>query len=87
MGKIQGTSPEVSTSWNSPLYSDKAVHSLSNTDKSMLDATAGVAFTSKTYNEAYDILEKVANNNTEWSEPHARPTKSASGAQEIDVIA
>jgi hypothetical protein len=65
-------------------------NALSNSDKGMLDATAGGAFTSKTYNEAYDILEKVANNSTEWSDPRERPIKSspsASGAQDIDAIA
>ena len=33
-------------------------NALSSTDKGMLDATAGGAFTNRTYNDAYDILEK-----------------------------
>ncbi|KAI3701847.1 hypothetical protein L6452_27238 [Arctium lappa] len=44
---------------------------LSNSAKIILDATAGGAFTSKTYNEGYDILEKFSNNNTDWSNPRA----------------
>ncbi|KAJ9541134.1 hypothetical protein OSB04_027640 [Centaurea solstitialis] len=42
---------------------------LTNAAKLILDATAGGAFTSQTYNEGYQILEKVANNNTGWSNP------------------
>ncbi|KAJ9538092.1 hypothetical protein OSB04_030825 [Centaurea solstitialis] len=42
---------------------------LSNAAKLILDATAGGAFTSQTYNEGYQVLEKVANNNTDWSNP------------------
>ncbi|KAJ9562313.1 LOW QUALITY PROTEIN: hypothetical protein OSB04_007473 [Centaurea solstitialis] len=41
----------------------------SNAAKLILDATAGGAFTSQTYNEGYQVLEKVANNNTDWSNP------------------
>ncbi|KAJ9558642.1 hypothetical protein OSB04_013256 [Centaurea solstitialis] len=42
---------------------------LSNAAKLILDATAGGAFTTQTYNEGYQVLEKVANNNTDWSNP------------------
>ncbi|KAJ9561446.1 hypothetical protein OSB04_006606 [Centaurea solstitialis] len=42
---------------------------LTNAVKLILDATAGGAFTSQTYNEGYQVLEKVANNNTDWSNP------------------
>ncbi|KAJ9558375.1 hypothetical protein OSB04_012989 [Centaurea solstitialis] len=42
---------------------------LTNAAKLILDATAGGAFTSQTYNEGYQVLEKVANNNTDWSNP------------------
>jgi hypothetical protein len=37
----------------------------------MLDATAGGAFTASTYNEGYDILEKISVNNGHWSDPRA----------------
>ncbi|KAI3770749.1 hypothetical protein L6452_01892 [Arctium lappa] len=59
---------------------------LSNAAKIILDATAGGAFVSKTYNEAFDILEKVSNNNTEWSNPRAIVSKNASRVHDIDVI-
>ncbi|KAJ9544781.1 hypothetical protein OSB04_024488 [Centaurea solstitialis] len=42
---------------------------LTNAAKLILDANAGGAFTSQTYNEGYQVLEKVANNNTDWSNP------------------
>ncbi|XP_024962255.1 uncharacterized protein LOC112502535 [Cynara cardunculus var. scolymus] len=54
--------------------------------KIILDATAGGAFTAKTYNEGYDILERISNNNTEWSNPRAVISKSASGIHELDAI-
>ncbi|KAI3734461.1 hypothetical protein L6452_13930 [Arctium lappa] len=59
---------------------------LSNSAKIVLDATAGGAFTAKTYNEGYDILEKVSNNNTEWSNPRALPPKNAARVREVDAI-
>ncbi|KAI3759834.1 hypothetical protein L6452_07929 [Arctium lappa] len=59
---------------------------LSNAAKIILD-TAGGDFVSKTYNEAFDILEKVSNNNTEWSNPRAIVPKNASGFHDINAIA
>ncbi|XP_024965798.1 uncharacterized protein LOC112506000 [Cynara cardunculus var. scolymus] len=61
-------------------------HWLSSAAKIILDATAGGAFTAKTYNEGYDILERISNNNTEWSNPRAVISKSASGIHELDAI-
>ncbi|XP_024965685.1 uncharacterized protein LOC112505870 [Cynara cardunculus var. scolymus] len=59
---------------------------LSNSAKTILNATAGGAFTAKTYNEGHDILERISNNNTEWSNPRAVVSKSALGIHEIDII-
>ncbi|XP_024969656.1 uncharacterized protein LOC112509020 [Cynara cardunculus var. scolymus] len=59
---------------------------LSSAAKIILGATAGGAFTAKTYNEGYDILERISNNNTEWSNPRAVIFKSASGIHELDAI-
>lgn len=59
---------------------------LSSAAKVILDATAGEAFTAKTYNEGYDILEKVSNNNTDWSNPRAIVPKSAASLSEVDAI-
>ncbi|KAJ9554257.1 hypothetical protein OSB04_018302 [Centaurea solstitialis] len=35
--------------------------------RQMLDATAGGAFTASSYNEGYNILEKISNNNGHWA--------------------
>ncbi|XP_024990704.1 uncharacterized protein LOC112524991 [Cynara cardunculus var. scolymus] len=59
---------------------------LSSAAKIILDATAGGAFTAKTYNEGYDILERISNNNTEWYNPRAVISKSASVIHELDAI-
>ncbi|XP_024962804.1 uncharacterized protein LOC112502994 [Cynara cardunculus var. scolymus] len=59
---------------------------LSSAAKIILDGTAGGAFIAKTYNEGYDILERISNNNTEWSNPRAVISKSASGIHELDAI-
>ncbi|KAJ9547618.1 hypothetical protein OSB04_020161 [Centaurea solstitialis] len=39
----------------------------------MLDATAGGAFTASSYNEGYNILEKISNNNGQWADSRAKP--------------
>ena len=38
----------------------------------MVDASANAALLSKSYNEAHEILEKIANNNYQW--PSTRQT-------------
>ena len=51
---------------------------LTTTARQMLDATAGGAFTSSTYNEGFSILEKISNNNGHWADPRAvAPTRTA----------
>ncbi|XP_024993124.1 uncharacterized protein LOC112526915 [Cynara cardunculus var. scolymus] len=59
---------------------------LSSAPKIILDATAGGAFTAKIY-EGYDILERISNSNTEWSNPRAVVSKSASRIHQLDAIA
>ncbi|KAJ9557173.1 LOW QUALITY PROTEIN: hypothetical protein OSB04_011787 [Centaurea solstitialis] len=57
--------------------------------KQMLDATAGGAFTASTYNEGYDILEKISINNGHWSDPRAisaTPIRSVAGSQDQNAI-
>ncbi|XP_024958882.1 uncharacterized protein LOC112499837, partial [Cynara cardunculus var. scolymus] len=54
--------------------------------RQMLDATAGGAFTACTYNEGFDILEKISNNNGQWSDPRAMPLKKTTGMNEVDVV-
>ncbi|KAJ9535751.1 hypothetical protein OSB04_un001097 [Centaurea solstitialis] len=41
--------------------------------RQMLDATAGGAFTASSYNEGYNILEKISNNNGHWADSRAKP--------------
>ncbi|KAJ9536000.1 hypothetical protein OSB04_un000828 [Centaurea solstitialis] len=41
--------------------------------RQMLDATAGGAFTASSYNEGYNILEKISNNNGHWTDSRAKP--------------
>ncbi|KAJ9556305.1 hypothetical protein OSB04_010919 [Centaurea solstitialis] len=62
-------------------------NALSNTDKGMIDATAGGSFTDLTYNNAHALLDKYANNSSEWSDPRKLPRKSVSSTQDLDAIA
>ncbi|KAJ9547052.1 hypothetical protein OSB04_019595 [Centaurea solstitialis] len=62
-------------------------NALSNTDKGMIDATAGGSFTNLTYNNAHALLDKIANNSSEWSDPRKVPRKSVSSTQDLDAIA
>ncbi|KAJ9565994.1 LOW QUALITY PROTEIN: hypothetical protein OSB04_001960 [Centaurea solstitialis] len=41
--------------------------------RQMLDATAGGAFTASSYNEGYNILEKISNNNSHWADSRTKP--------------
>ncbi|KAJ9557142.1 hypothetical protein OSB04_011756 [Centaurea solstitialis] len=43
----------------------------------MLDATAGGAFTASSYNEGYNILEKISNNNGHWADSRSKPLQLA----------
>ncbi|KAJ9560618.1 hypothetical protein OSB04_005778 [Centaurea solstitialis] len=61
-------------------------NSLTFAAKGNLDATAGGAFLSKTYTETVDILEKIAKNNTDWSNPRALAPKRPSEISENDAI-
>ncbi|KAJ9552673.1 hypothetical protein OSB04_016718 [Centaurea solstitialis] len=62
----QGEDETVSDAWE---RLETFYNGLSNAAKLILDATVGGAFTTQTYNEGYQVLEKVANNNTDWSNP------------------
>ncbi|KAI3669088.1 hypothetical protein L6452_40311 [Arctium lappa] len=59
---------------------------LNTAAKQMFDATAHGAFTACTYNEGYEILERISNNNGQWVDPRALPRKTA-GVQDTDVYA
>ncbi|KAJ9557548.1 hypothetical protein OSB04_012162 [Centaurea solstitialis] len=51
--------------------------------RQMLDATTGGAFTARSYNEGYLILERISNNNGHWVDPRSIPNRS-SGCREAD---
>ncbi|XP_024974888.1 uncharacterized protein LOC112512996 [Cynara cardunculus var. scolymus] len=61
-------------------------NSLNIVARQMLDATAGGAFTVCTYNEGFYILEKISNNNGQWSDPRAMPLKKTAGINEVDAV-
>ena len=52
----------------------------------MVDASANGALLSKSYTEAYEILERIANNNYQW--PSTRPpvARGTAGVHNIDAI-
>ncbi|KAI3672920.1 hypothetical protein L6452_39022 [Arctium lappa] len=53
--------------------------------KQMLDATSGGAFTANTYNDGYEILEKISTNNGHWADPRAQPQKKTAGVHDVDA--
>ncbi|KAI3769069.1 hypothetical protein L6452_00165 [Arctium lappa] len=53
--------------------------------KQMLDATLGGAFTANTYNDGYEILEKISTNNGHWADPRAQPQKKTVGIHDVDA--
>ncbi|XP_024961929.1 uncharacterized protein LOC112502289 [Cynara cardunculus var. scolymus] len=59
---------------------------LNLTAKQMLDATSGGAFTASTYNDGYDILEKISNNNGHWADPRALVPRKTTGVHDIDAF-
>ncbi|XP_024958981.1 uncharacterized protein LOC112499951 [Cynara cardunculus var. scolymus] len=52
----------------------------------MLDATSRGAFTASTYNDGYDILEKISNNNGHWADPRALVPRKTAGVHDIDAF-
>ena len=55
--------------------------------RQILDATAWGAFTSSTYNDAHAILEKISNNNGQWSDSRAIVPRKTAGILEVDPYA
>ena len=51
----------------------------------MLHATACGAFTTSTYNEGYDILEKISNNNSHWADSRTIVQRPRAGLQGIET--
>ncbi|EXC05288.1 hypothetical protein L484_012321 [Morus notabilis] len=51
----------------------------------MVDAAANGALLAKSYNEGYEILERMATNHYQWS-PERLPTRKTPGVLEVDAI-
>ena len=52
----------------------------------MVDVSANRALLSKSYTEAYKILERIANNNYQWSSTRQPVAREAAGVHNIDAI-
>ena len=52
----------------------------------MVDASANGALLSKSYTKAYEILERIANNNYQWPSTRQIVARGAAGVHNIDVI-
>ncbi|KAH9649078.1 hypothetical protein KPL70_025843 [Citrus sinensis] len=52
----------------------------------MVDASANGALLSKPYTEAYEILERIANNNYQWPSARHTATKGEAGVHNINAI-
>ena len=52
----------------------------------MVDASANGALLSKSYTEAYEILERIANNNYQWPSTRQPAAKGSAGVHNIDAI-
>ncbi|XP_052299278.1 uncharacterized protein LOC127902988 [Citrus sinensis] len=52
----------------------------------MVGASANGALLSKSYTEAYEILERIANNNYQWSSTRHTAMRGAAGVHNIDAI-
>ena len=52
----------------------------------MVDASANGALLSKSYTEAYEILERIANNNYQWPSTRQPVARGTTGVHNIDAI-
>ena len=52
----------------------------------MVDASANGALLSKSYTEAYEILERIANNNYQWPSVRQPVARGSAGVHSIDAI-
>ncbi|XP_062088469.1 uncharacterized protein LOC133795032 [Humulus lupulus] len=52
----------------------------------VLDASANGAILSKSYNEAFEILERIASNNYQWSTTRAPTSRKVAGVLEVDAL-
>ncbi|XP_060962179.1 uncharacterized protein LOC133032300 [Cannabis sativa] len=59
---------------------------LNAASRMVLDASANGAILSKSYNEAFEILETIASNNYQWSNTRAQTSRKVLGVLEVDAI-
>ncbi|XP_062103177.1 uncharacterized protein LOC133814200 [Humulus lupulus] len=59
---------------------------LNASTRMVFDASANGAIISKSYNEAYKILEHIANNNYQWSNARASMGMKVVGIHEVDAL-
>lgn len=52
----------------------------------VFDASANGAILFKSYNEAYDILERIATNNFQWASTRASMGRKVAGIHEVDAL-
>ncbi|KAH9769288.1 hypothetical protein KPL71_011944 [Citrus sinensis] len=61
-------------------------HQLEDESLLMVDASANGAMLSKSYTEAYEILERIANNNYQWPSTRQPAARGSAGVHNIDAI-
>ncbi|XP_030497803.2 uncharacterized protein LOC115713460 [Cannabis sativa] len=59
---------------------------LNAASRMVLDASANGAILSKSYNEAFEILERIASNNYQWSTNRAHTSRKVAGVLEVDAL-
>ncbi|KAM6543087.1 hypothetical protein CsatB_007534 [Cannabis sativa] len=59
---------------------------LNAASRMVLDASANGAILSKSYNEAFEILETIASNNYQWSNTRTPTSRKVAGVLEVDAI-
>ena len=59
---------------------------LNGQTRTIVDASANGAILAKSYNEAYEILERMANNNYQWPAERAASTRRVAGVHELDAM-
>ena len=63
-----------------------AFNGLNPSTRLMVDASANGALLSKSYTEAYEILERIANNNYQWPSFRQPAARGSAGVHSIDAI-
>ncbi|XP_023532393.1 uncharacterized protein LOC111794553 [Cucurbita pepo subsp. pepo] len=61
-------------------------HGLNIATKHVVDASANGAILSKTYNEAYEILERITSNNFQWADVRSNQGNKTQRVLEVDAL-